>query len=887
MARSFATFDAAQLGAHLELQESALVVTHDHDSDDISRTVLCTLAVVDGLRYAEGVFWGVDGTLAGFGSIGVATDDEVLTNYVGESVESFGFRPGDGAIYNDAAAIASDLQPVVKGQVFGLVLDLDASPPTFAVWIAGTEAAVVELPADRTWKLALSVGGAVAYDLSGFVNFGQRRFEHAVPDGADPGFFEESAAPDLLRASTLDFVTRPTDDPANTVFPQMIESDGQAFLLRGMNVWTWGGSPVVRQGLGAIEMVNDGRLDYLLGEDRRDGYVAIRAVDLGGAYADSVVAATAVIDRVETKLDRAMIVRLRDTLSPLQVPLLDEYFLPSTPVAAVANTVVPLTLGAVRNVEGVLYDDVERLYKLGDCQIDVSVVRTKGDPLETDTDPPQWVSTDDLTGVQLLTDPTGKSTADCSAVGDLEVPVDVDDALAGKGKFTDTTWVDDDSSFAGILIDIPDAWETLPDRVTVSGGIVYTDDDADVYGWGPGTGSYAGGGCRRIAFGGRDCLWLGACDNQSSERVQYWGLRTTSEVLVAGVTYKWQLVVDYISSREGNVALFASDSAGTTDDGATWIVRVNSVGTYSGYYTPAVDQRIYLAAHRGFNTLDPTPAKGALVSALSFRDVSTGVGDQLAGISLAEFERQILVVRKRLPDYAYASEDLEAIDTATGYLIGFHTREQMQAIDVLAAPLNSYCASVFPDRAGVLRFVRLIDPDEVDDVDVIFELNVDNLLGAFDVKPDLAPGLTNSIGVRRNWSRYTDADFVDGFDPDTGVPAATRTAYKAEAQVIRTSSVNLSERYRAARGNKPLISLFDNPLHGQAEIDRVCGLYRIPRNFYGPLVFRMPDDYSAEPGQVFVLRWARYGLDAGRKLLIRTLREDWRKREVTIEGWGA
>lgn len=98
--------------------------------------------------------------------------------------------------------------------------------------------------------------------------------------------------------------------------------------------------------------------------------------------------------------------------------------------------------------------------------------------------------------------------------------------------------------------------------------------------------------------------------------------------------------------------------------------------------------------------------------------------------------------------------------------------------------------------------------------------------------PDDARGLTLNAGGRYNWSMYNDSDFVDDFDPSTGIDAATRTEFKRRAQFLVKSGASMPDLYSFASGAKELDMLFDLLADNQAQIDAVCDLFEQPRINY-------------------------------------------------------
>lgn len=232
----------------------------------------------------------------------------------------------------------------------------------------------------------------------------------------------------------------------------------------------------------------------------------------------------------------------------------------------------------------------------------------------------------------------------------------------------------------------------------------------------------------------------------------------------------------------------------------------------------------------------------------------------LQAITLTEFVQEIVEGRFGLPPSAWSRADTEAIDLATGYAgIGFFASESMTVRQALDAVLDSYTACAWVDEQGVLRFTRLTPPE--DEVPV-GEITGADLLADIQVRPDLAPALTTQIDFRKNWTVLNDTDFVTDF---VVVPMAVRSVLTRTYQGIVASAIPLSATYANAVNAEPMNLLLDVEADAQAEVNHVTGYYSTLRKFY---TTEVSAELGVQIGQVWTLRYPRYGLDAGKNLLV-------------------
>lgn len=260
-------------------------------------------------------------------------------------------------------------------------------------------------------------------------------------------------------------------------------------------------------------------------------------------------------------------------------------------------------------------------------------------------------------------------------------------------------------------------------------------------------------------------------------------------------------------------------------------------------------------------------------------DVSS-LGDDMQPATLQQTLREVF---RRVSKAAWASADAAAIDVATGYAgIGYYAGDGATARQALADVLPSYCAAWWPDGDGVLRITRLIDPDTYAG-ELAFNLDWRVLSGAMVVRPDLAPGLTRRMAYQPNAAALASGDMITDLEQ---LPPAMRQQLSGAYRGQVYAGGPLASRYVRAEAAPPLLSHFDRREDAQAEIDRVVALYAVPRNFYNGVLTARPD-ITFRPGQIGRITYPRYGLQAGRNVLVTSVVTNPVTGRHTVRFWGA
>jgi hypothetical protein len=256
---------------------------------------------------------------------------------------------------------------------------------------------------------------------------------------------------------------------------------------------------------------------------------------------------------------------------------------------------------------------------------------------------------------------------------------------------------------------------------------------------------------------------------------------------------------------------------------------------------------------------------------------SVGPGQQPATLQQA-----IADIMGRLGKGSWSADDCAAIDADCGYAgIGYYAGNAITGRTAMNAILPSYGAGCYQDDSGVLRFVRVVAPEDYVGP-MAFDVTQDDLAEDLLAVPDDAPNLTRRMAYRPNAQALAASDLVtDVID----VPQARRDELVGLFRAQVFGGTALHPHYRMADAADPVISLFWHAADAQAEIDRVVGMYRVQRFFYRISV-RGDQALAPKAGQVGRLSYSRYGLHDGVPVLVRRVERNPATGDVVMTVWG-
>lgn len=256
---------------------------------------------------------------------------------------------------------------------------------------------------------------------------------------------------------------------------------------------------------------------------------------------------------------------------------------------------------------------------------------------------------------------------------------------------------------------------------------------------------------------------------------------------------------------------------------------------------------------------------------------SVGPGQQPATL-----EQAMADIMGRLGKSAWVATDCAAIDAATGYAgIGYYAGNAITGRAAMNAILPSYSAACYQDPNGALRFTRVVAPESYGGAPA-FDLGEADLAEDLLCVPDDAPNLTRRMAYRPNAQALASSDLVTDV---VDVPQWRRDELAGlfRAQVYGAGA--LHPHYRRADAADPVIALFWRAADAQAEIDRVVAIYREQRFFYRVSV-RGDQELAPQPGQIGRITYSRYGLAAGKRVLVRRVERNPATGDVVLTVWG-
>lgn len=766
MTRLFSTFDPAALGASLALEQANTIVVTSATAD-IHRMVKALYPKDSRQWFAEFAFYG-DAPIANAVSVGVAKAASSLSKYVGEESTSYGYRAGDGKVYNNGASLAT-VTTAAKGDIIGVWLNIgDGTAPTVTWFLNDVLLRTQALPDAGPWYLAVTISSATADSLRAWINTGQRAFEYPVA-GVD-GWYQLPTEVPTVRIASDDWITPDDDTLPNVKWEGRLADDGIE-IVSELKFWPDDASGRTRTTQGSAVRINvlnsDGYLDRLLQSDVRDLPVSLTMIDPGDMLDDADGVAQMIVNDVEAVDSSILRLTFSSSMSLYDQPLQTLIFPPSAdPI--VAGKVWPTSLGAARQTSPTLVDPVNRIYALHDRGLPaVGYVRDSGAPLDPTAIPAGYVIGDDYRTIVLETLPEGKLTADVSSVGAGTPPSGSDDIWLGYGN-----------PFTGA-------------------GTVLANFDSN-------------SGATYLATG----------------RVMFTstGLSSTPHIalstatMLAGRSYRYKVVIQTLPAANtyGIPTISISTPSGTPQ------AVFKAPGTYTGIITAPYNfvPRLQLSS--------ALTASESVVSQAYLLEIPDAYEPaELSPITLTDFFREIIEERFGADQSTYSISDLQKIDADSGYAgIGFNATTPITVRDSLEMSLSSYTACAYVDEENDLRVIRLTDPDGETSVGTITE---DDLLDDLSCSPDLAPGLSTQMNFRRNWEVLNKTDFVSDF---IVVPMSTRQALSQKYQGIAASAIQLGPMYSHAVYADPQGTLLDEQADAQAEIDRIIAYYSTPRYFY-------------------------------------------------------
>jgi len=810
MSKRFAIVDdGASLGAHLEVQQGGLVVTYDTNGTDIHRNARCTQAVSDSRWNYECAFYGTEALSGSNAVVGLILNSAGNNFCPGDVANSFAYYPGTGECRAGGSLLAT-VATMAKQRPIRCALDLVAN--TWAVYAGTLLLYSFALPAGQTWVPAVAIGGTTAYGLSAYFNFGRRKLFNEPLTNFKPGIFVSNTIGASLWLSDIDLRLPSMATPPNQLYEARIKDPEKFSIHQGIQFWP-DGKTSRSFSASDIPLDNqDGALDFLLAAQPRGAKITHMVLDLETPGALPIIVATTLVDKIQQPDAGTLTIKQRDVLSRWDVPLQRQMFPPWVDPGA-ANRPMPITLGVCRNVVPTLVDQNagSPIYAFHDAALTaLGIQRDMGDPLDPTADPPDYTPSGDGRGIIFRTNPTGRPSGDISSSGSSTItPITGTDLLGGVGAMTTA------SGGAGSM---PTGWT----HVARPPGHLATITSQ----W-----TNAGGGRLQVTLD----TWQGLAFNMAD-----YSIDRAACALVAGDRYRIELNVSSFTTTLSKLAgsilrIAAVDSGGVAHLIPSAIWGSFAVGHYTAEFTAAVNAvsieiNIYIEVIGGTVT---APFVTQIDDVTVVQLPSATVVSDLQGINFADYQYEMIEVRGGGTSADWSRADAEAIDAAKPYLFGVHISDVVTVTAGMSAPCDTFGAAMTSDAQGVVRWVLQVKPSTVPDGQIIYQFNRTNMAGLPLGDGDDAPGLTTKAGAKHNWPPLpTDSDFVDDFDPTTGIDAETRTRFKrvSQYQVDATSVPAHVYEFAIDAGELPMLT--DNVADTQAQHDSMLDQYEDAINNY-------------------------------------------------------
>ncbi len=823
----YGKFASTPIGGSLAVSGGGYELATSAASANLNRVARSDFTVNSGEYGCEFVF---DGTEAGpQACIGICRPSASLTTQLGNTVDGIGWRLDTGELRVNNAAVTSSLPVIGKKQLVGLLLVLtSASTARLELYQGRDLIYTYNLGAVNDWHFAVSLAATAAGGMKAYVNAGQ--WNLATTISRTGGWIQAETVLSPVRLSDIDYLSSGTDVPAYTRWEGNIEQSGFD-VIEELTFWPWARNATRNSASGQLKVTDSsGVLDTFANYNIKGKICRMRSLDYGQALSAAIDLGWYVLDRIEILDDDSKQITLRDLHAELDEPLLRTVFLPFMS-AQEAWATQPMLIGACASVPTYSVNSDGSLRWICDAPLGgVAAVTEGGDNLVLTTD---WTLDVTRQQLQLVSPPVRNVIADASSIGRVD-PVVGDDVWASTANpFTGTNGL-------------------TPSGMTAnsSGGM-----GSPVYNSAAYTGSTLGGV-------GKFPYQSGAVFANGPVGGSSWISRSATTVASgASVQYRIQAVV--------GTKLLLSWSTDPKDAVVTMTLFGYFEGTITNPYATA--KPLYLIA---IGT--GTGGNAAVVTSAIFSALQQSGADLLP----AKLERAVADIMGRCKKANWKNEELAAIDTATAYAgIGFWSREKnITARSVLPDLLENYAVAVYGAKDGQLRFVRMEDPATLT---VALDMTLNDLDKVI-VLPDDAVALTSRMAYRPNWSPLSNSDFVSDL---LDVPVSKRLELMAKHRGVVYSSVDVSARYRLSDAQEPMESLFWRVQDAQAELDRIRTIYAVDRNFYH-VVLKNDRDFNKNLGSCIRLTYSRYGLAAGKKLMLVSRRSNATTGDHLLTLWG-
>lgn len=721
-------------------------------------------------------------------------------------------------------AITASLGAIASGAVIRHRLDLDAG--VYEIAVAGGAWVTMHdsLPAQFYYPVVGLLRPALA-TASCTANFGATPFAYAVPDGVNAGVYTAPSSVTTVYLGSEGFDAVIGGNPVH--FMGRIAGNQDVEIDREASCWVWSGKSISRRGQ-IVVVNNDGALDAWRDYIWRDAGVRLKSGWEGDAYDDFTTWAYSRADSIELTRDARIVITLADPAAWLDRPLQTTLYPADQANLQLAGKPKPIVYGKPLycTPAQLSTNPTERDYQLHDSDgadaLDKIAAVFDSGDLFAGPDDP-------FTPASIITGANGGGFTGNSG-GSPPVPLFFS-VPAGAGVFGPTDYFSANSGFLHCKSAHAPAVVMQHTGTTLVANTRY-----------------------RITF-------------------------TCSSVLTPGTLYfrspgSPDAAVSLTTTGAKSVALYAKAAAG-------FQIVMKGDGIDVHIHTLRVDAEqvidwTYWGGTKGF-TLDVLP----------YGKVVANPEGTLFG--LEQFVEDICT-RADLPDIPFDGFPLPVLGFASpvnvlyrnlNYQIDAYIDKPMTAIAAIQYFLDAWCGWAVANRQGLIRFGKVTEPSGT----ASLTLDQTNVVGEITITSDRAKDLTIRLSGSRNNTVHS-ADEIA-----TGVPADQATALQSEWGVTVTgasgSAGPVSSAYAAAIGAPAKGLPIRTQANLQTEANRIATLWRPARNFYQlTAILDASTADNLEPGDTVRVVWPRWGLDAGKNLLVVGVRSRFFSRRVELKLWG-
>lgn len=782
----------------------------------------------------------------GIQGVGAATNDPLGYNRpVGDNPMSFGIKKTGNSVQGGVKTVGA----ISTGTVLRHLLNLDTKSYSIAkgagLWVqflSGAEllydngspppVGVPEIyPATRLiGGVDPGAPGGVSGEFSNVLaNFGETAFVYDVPDGANAGFYTQpdSAVKIFLGSEGFDAVIGGI--PVH--FMGRIAKGQDVEIEREGSCWVWGGQTVSSRGQ-LVVVNNDNKLDGWRDYIWRDASVLLKSGYEGQDYAEFTPWAFSRADKIELTRDARIIISLADPLAWLDRPLQKNSYPADQANLQLAGKPIPIVYGS---------------------------------PFFCT---PAQLSTVPSVRNYQLTDNNG-----FGAIDQIDKVYDSGDLFNGP----DDTFVPhlavtglNGGGFSGNSGATP----AIPNFFVAPSIYGTWDLNFNYF-------KCSGGSLKCICKQAQQLVMEHNAGQPLRARTMYKitfyaGGITTPGTLVFRVPGSPDVSHTFVPFGSGNKTLFLY----VKEAGNLQLVMQGD----------GIDVFISTLRVEAFQVIDWTyfdGTKGFTLANKPYGKIVANVQSELNGLDAFVSD---VCERVELPDIDIDGTVLPGYDDTTAislqgldsqYAIDEYVSDPITGLAFIRKVLDSWCGFASPNRLGQLCLRKVREPSNTPQI----ILGKQNIIGEIVVSTDEAKGLTLRLAGRKNNTVHTIAEIA------TSVPLDLSTQLQSEWGFVveggSQANVPVSSVYSASIAGISKATSIRNKDDLQAQANSVATLWRPQRNFYKlTAILSAVDADMLEPMDTALVVWPRWGLDAGKNLLVVGIRTRFFSRRVELKLWG-